>query len=508
MRHALLVGPILLISCAEPGPGPATAARRSGLASSTSSNCIDPVDLGAVAGDGASDRVAIQTAIDSAAGQPNGGTVCVGPGVWTLDRAPIGSYNRFAALSTHGRYLTIRCEDAVLELPGDQGGSTTILLSLDPSAEHIRVTGCTFDSSGATNTAEQTHAIATTGVCSGATCQPIRNIEVDHNRFVWPRALAGRKGDCVRLLGNVAPSATEPGTEVYGVKVHSNDGDCSGRSFVEIQRGVHNLVVDRNTTTCGDQCVDGEATGVVGQQGRPTGIVIVNNTFADGPDAQADFSIALTSVTGAVVANNTMPRGIALYRSDKVAIVGNVIRALMMTSARGVVDVANSCEGLTFAGNVIERAGVAGPVVALAPHSGTTCSGVSIAGNTITQGTVAFAISLESASRASVTANRIDYPTPAPSYSAIYARSVLVGHITESLLIANNLITGAVTYGVTIEGYPGQLGAGISVQGNVATGTMFGIRATEPTYFTAPLVLGGNTMGPGVYSGVTVTTGD
>lgn len=448
------------------------------------------------------DRPAAQAAIDAATAESEATglptTVCF-RGRYSFTRAPIGSYNRFAALSTHGKNLTIRCDDAVLELAGDQGNSTTLLLSIDPSAENIRVTGCTWDSRLATNTAEQTHAIATSGVCGDGTCKPIRHLEIDHNRFLWPRAAVGsRKGDCVRLLGNEAPSGEAPGTEVYGVRVHDNDGDCSGRSFVEIQRGVHHLTISHNTTTCGDQCVDGEATGVIGTAGRPTNTVIANNTFTDGPDAQADFSIALTSMTGVVIVGNTMPRGIASYRSDGVSIGVNWINALSMTSGRGVIDVANACDGLTIDGTVVRRGGAPGPVIAIAPHSGVTCSGVSISGATLTQGTAGHAISLESVSRAQVTGNRISYVTAAPGYSAIYSRAVMVGEPTVAVNVAGNLVTGGPTYGVTLQGHPGSFGAGVSVAGNNAPDVMFGLRC-EDGGFAAPITAYGNAWLPGVW---------
>lgn len=483
-----------------------TIKERAALEALSTGGCIDPVSLGALPDDGVSDRVPIQAAIDAAVAQPDGGTVCLGPGRWTLDRAPPGSFNRFAALSTHGHNLTIRgsLPETVLELVGDQGASTTIVLSIDPGAEHIRVTDLTIDTGAAINTAEQTHAVATSGTCGGATCMPIRNVEIDHVAFRHPRNTPARKGDCIRLLGNTV------GTEVWGVRVHDNTGDCA-RSFVEIQRGVHDLIVDRNTITCVtcDQDVDGEPSGVVGDIGRPTGIVISSNTFIDGPAVQGDFSIALTSITGATVTGNTMERGIVSYRSKDVAIVGNVISASRMTSGRGVIDVANACDGLVIASNVIRRGGVAGPVIALGPHSGTTCSGAMVQGNRITQGTLSFGVKMESASNTLVTNNQIAFTAPAPAYSAVYSRSVLAGEATTALLIAHNLITGSVTYGVTLETYPGTFGAGVSVAGNTATGTMFGLRINgSPGEFSAPVTSSANTMGPGAYGGVPMTTGE
>jgi len=76
--------------------------------------------------DGIDDRVPAQCAIDDAA--INGGEVCFGPGTWDLTRAPVGSYDRFAALSWHAPYVTIRGAGmyaTTLRVAGDQGTATT-----------------------------------------------------------------------------------------------------------------------------------------------------------------------------------------------------------------------------------------------------------------------------------------------------------------------------------------------------------------------------------------------
>lgn len=493
-------------------------------------SCFDPVDYGAVPSDGVDDRVGAQAALDAAAAftesTHNPATVCFSPGRYTLSRAPLGSYDRYAALSTHGHDVTIRCDDAVLELVGDQGASGTILISIDPSAERIRVTGCVLDSSAAFNTAEQTHGVATSGNCSGDTCRPIRDVEVDHNRFVWIKRGSERKGDGVRLLGNAAPTAAvaavaattttpaaaavaaTPGTELYGVRVHDNTGDCA-RSFAEIQRGVHHAIIANNTITCRtcDQDVDGEATGVIGEVGRPTDIVVANNTFDDGPLTQGDFAVSITSADRVVVAGNVMTRGIASYRSRDVIVTDNAISALNMKTERAVVEAVNACDGLVIEGNTIRRGGHLGPVIGLAPHSGTSCSGAVIRGNSITQGTPAWAVRLESASRVSVSGNRIEFTVPAPEFSAVYAHAVVADEMVTLLQISDNLVSGYVTYGVTLEGEPGSFGAGVSVTNNVATGTAFGLRCKGAPGFTSPVSIGGNTMGPSSYGTTIVSTG-
>src|SRR5262249_35493562 len=98
--------------------------------------CFDPADY--KANDDISDQVPAQKALDAASA--TGGRVCFGAGVWNLTRALEGSYNRFAALSTHGQHAEISGEgpSTVLRIGGDQGEGAISIISLDPGASDIR----------------------------------------------------------------------------------------------------------------------------------------------------------------------------------------------------------------------------------------------------------------------------------------------------------------------------------------------------------------------------------
>ncbi|WP_240521801.1 glycoside hydrolase family 55 protein [Amycolatopsis vastitatis] len=86
--------------------GRSGASRAAGSkAGSGAGGCFDPAAFGAVPDDDADDRVPIQAAID-AASTAGGGTVCLGSGRWRVTRAPVGSYDRAAALSTHAAHVT------------------------------------------------------------------------------------------------------------------------------------------------------------------------------------------------------------------------------------------------------------------------------------------------------------------------------------------------------------------------------------------------------------------
>ena len=164
------------------GSGDALDPRAVALTAPGPRGCYDPADFGAKPDDGDDDRVPSQQALDAAS--VAGGRMCFGPGQWRPSRAPIGTYNRFAALSTHGAHVEIVGAglSTVLDVSGDQGGGTTFVISIDPGAKDVKVKDLTIDTSGMTNTHEQTHAIEIgSGVCttSNGTCSmPVEDISV------------------------------------------------------------------------------------------------------------------------------------------------------------------------------------------------------------------------------------------------------------------------------------------------------------------------------------------
>ena len=440
-------------------------------------------------------RVWLQAAIDAAAA---GGTVVIPAGRWVVDRAPPGSYNRFAALSTHGHDITIRGvgPESVLVLEGDQGGASVAVISIDPGAAQVRITDLTIDTTGTTNTDEQTHAIATSGVCAGATCQPITDLSIERVTFRHPRNTAARKGDCIKLLGN-----TEE-TRLSGVRIVGNDfADCA-RSAVTIQGGVTDLVITANTLNATKTCIDGEATG----DRTDARIAITGNVFRPG----CSPALSLTSTDGATVSGNALAGAITVYRSTNVAIAGNAIDHIAADNA-ATIDVANRCDGLAISGNTIVRAGAAGPVIKLVPHAGVLCGGAAITGNTVRQGTVGSAILAEALSRASIADNLITYTVSAPAYGAIYDHALAGVVPIAALGITGNVISGDVgpSYAVTLDCSPGTCSAGINVASNTATNTVFGLRCNGPAAnFTAPIVATGNAWGAAAYGNAQVVHGD
>lgn len=453
-----LVASALVVAAASLGCRPAPTAvstARLGLA-------CDPATYGAVPDDGVSDRAAFQAALDV-------GGLCVGPGRWTMERAKPGSYNRFAALSTHGRGVTISGAGpaTVLDLAGDQGGGATFVISVDPSAEDVTIRDLTIRTTDATNTDEQTHAIATSGNCSAAlgTCRPIVGLTIARVTFEHPRPTdGGRKGDCVRLLGNT------PATAVYRVSITGVAGAVCARAFVELQRGLHGVTVAGNQTSyCGDQCVDSEPTG--DETAADDDVAIVDNRFdcSDGEEGDADVSLggAGQPMRRVTMTGNTLCRGVRAYRVADVTISGNTIGG-SMRGAEGVVEVANVCGGLVVADNVIGRSGSTGPVVRAGPGhtAGALCRDLTVRGNTVTQRTPGSGVWTESVSGLTVADNTIQWTVPAPAAVGVYARATVAP--VSDLSVTGNTLLGAIQHAVYLSAAPFGV-AGVTVADNASS---------------------------------------
>jgi hypothetical protein len=462
--------------------------------------CYDPADFGAIPDDGVSDQVPAQQALDAASA--NGGRVCFGAGVWTLTRAPVGSYNRFGALSTHGKHVEISGEgpSTVLSIGGDQGGGATFVISLDPGASDIRLRDFVIDTSGMTNTDEQTHAIAIgTGVCTSAngTCSmPVVDVSVERIRFVHPGLAGFRKGDCIRLLGNTAA------TEVLRTEIMGNTFTDCARSDVGIQRNVNSLTIIGNhfASPRVDQHIDGEATGGEGDER----IEIIGNTFDSPGTTQGDYAVALTSYKHAVISGNVFNgRGLSLYRSTDSVVTGNVFDATAKATSSGVIEIANVSDRTVIVSNVIYRRGAAGTGIRVTPHSGGMPSELTITDNAITNDTDGVGIYMESPQDVTISNNSIRFPTSTANTIGVMLRAI--SRPIDGVMISNNRIVGALYAGVRLAASP-QPFVDVTLTGNQARGSSFGLRC-EGTGGFQPIIALGNKWGPTACS-ATIITGE
>jgi Right handed beta helix region len=457
--------------------------------------CFNPVDFGAVANDGVSDRVPIQAAIDAATGA-GGGTVCLNSGRWTVDRAPNGSYDRFAALSTHGAHLTISGTGpgTVIELPGDQGAAATSVISLDPGASDITVQGLAIDTSAATNTDEQTHAIEIgSGICSagnGTCSMPVADITIRDVRFRHPASgVAGvRKGDCVRLLGNDAA------TQVKRVTITGSSFISCARSGIGVQRNVSSLAVLGNHfgEQIGDTPFDSEATG----GDWDDGLRLEGNSFANAP---ATFSATVTTYRHATVTGNTFAdRGIFLYRTQDVVVSDNTFD-VTAPDGSGVIESENVASGDKIDNNTIRRHGAAGPGIRVTPHSGGVPQHVTISDNTISVDGDSSGIVVESPSDIGIRDNDITFTEAAPDGMGVYARATAVA--MNGMMITGNTVTGPLsasggnTYFAAVQLHAGPFAiSGVTVAMNSSHGALRSLVCSQSVAgnFPEPIVSFGN----------------
>lgn len=343
-RRALLV--TAAIATLSHGTAVVVSAAAVPRAGSGADGCFDPAAFGAVPDDGADDRAPVQAAID-AAGAAGGGTVCLGSGRWRVSRAPVGSYDRFAALSTHSAHVTITGggPGTVLELVGDQQAGAVAVVALDPGASDVTVQRLAIDTSAATNTDEQTHAIAIgSGVCATAngTCSlPVADVTVRDVVFDHPAIAGSRKGDCVRVLGNTPATAVERVTIIGGSFV-----SCA-RSGIGVQRNVLSLTVLGNHfgEQIGDTAFDGEAT---------TGDKIAGNIIRR--HGVSGSGIRITPHSGGIPAQVTVTGNTIALDGDADGIYGDSVHEI------GVRDNDITFTGAAPDGSGIALQGISGPI--------------------------------------------------------------------------------------------------------------------------------------------------
>jgi hypothetical protein len=474
---------LLVLAGVALGCTPPTGIARAAL-SAPSAACFNPADFGAeptppTSAAPTDARAGLQAAFDAAVG---GGTVCIPPGRWYVARAPRGAYNAHTALELRGGGVTIAGAgpESVLAGFGDQGLSDISMIALDPGSHDVTIRDLTLDTSAMNNTSEQTHALAI-GTGAGA-IGPVSDVRIAHVRFIHPDATDGsRKGDCVRILGN------SPATRVERVSIVDSTFAQCARSGIGVQRNVHGLIIANNQfpPNSWDQAVDFEPTGDPKLDVNDT-TVIAGNVFHDDPSAkpQGDFAVSLGGAGApagriVVIGNVFEGRGLTMYRVADTLIADNTFNATM-TGGYGVLDVENISTRLVIHHNTIHRAGFAGPLIRITPHSGGVPSDIVIDHNAGLQDTAFHAFYLESASNVIIDHNLIRFGTTQKAIAAIYERATATA--VAGVLVESNQAIGA-GYAVIMAASPYAIDA--VVRGNLAPGSAgvlcVGVSPISPT---------------------------
>lgn len=495
MRASSIIGVILLCNCANPGyDAPPIAGNYSDLSSAT---CFDPAAYGAIPNDGISDRVALQAAADAAVAAGGEQTVCIGAGIWDCSKAPLGSYNRAACVSVHAGNVTFAGAGqaaTTIRLAGDQGNADILLVSFDPGSAG-GVQDLTTDTTDAFNTSEQTHALGTTGICSGAGCKPIGPLKFQRITCIHPPAPDGRrKGDCIRLLGDRPPSATAPGTNIYGAVIDQVTFASCARSCIQPQRGVHDLVITRSEFW-GDQPIHGESTGG-SQPGENTNAEVSYNVFhAKSPTGDrwaSDYDIAMSGPPGGgpyegiKIHHNTGERGYYLYRTSGLEVFATNIDGDMRATT-GILEVGNRCDDSNVHDVVLHRRGVGGPLIRFTTRDATSpCAGARVADSVLIQHSVGHGIHAESVSGLQLQRVTMVWTAPAPNHAALWTRAT-VSRI-DNLDVRDTWVHGPVGTAILLSAAPYGFGPA-SISGSLARGNGSGLKC----------------IGGGGYSGVQYT---
>jgi len=470
-----LVWVLCCLAC-EPAKSYATV-ESSTTSQAIGTGCFDPAAYGAIPSDGISDRPALQAAADAAMAAGGAQTVCLGPGIWDCSKAPLGSYNRAACVSVHSGTITFAGAGTAfttMRLAGDQGNADIVMVSHDPGSAG-GVQDMTFETSDATNTSEQTHAMGTTGLCSPGNCKPIGPLLYQRLVIHHPRPADGRrKGDGIRLLGD------SPAVAIHGVVIANVAFTSCARSCIQPQRGVHGLVI-RDSEFWAQQPIHGESSGgSVPLEDEDADIY--SNTFhtteLDGAPLPTDYDIALSGPPGSGpydrirIHSNVGSRGYYLYRTSNLEIYDTFISVNMHTPG-GVIEVGNRCDSTSIHGVTLQRSGVAGPLIRLTTRDASACSNARVADSVLVQNTQGHGIHAESVDGLQVERVTMVWGVPAPDHAGVWHRATTVR--INSMTVHDSWMAGPVGTAVTLSSTPGGIGIAHVID-NRARGNVAGLR--------------------------------
>jgi hypothetical protein len=392
--------------------------------------CLNPVAFGAKPNDGVSDTAAIQATIDAAVA--SGDDVCLGDGVWELERT-----KGLGSLYVHTGPLTIRGTGprSILRLLGDGKDSDWHAIHIrGPNAREIILRDFAIDSLGSYNTDEQTHLIE---IGPGSRDVIVYNMTLGPMRRPDQRVGQGAGGDCIRLLGN-------PGKEVENVVItRSRFVDCD-RSGIGIQRSVRNLVIARNVDTgTGDQPIDFEPTG----QGSVEDVVMVDLEIRRTMTAQGAWAVTIGGTRKDLASRIVLTRskleggGILILNARDVDILDNQITH--GPGGRPTIHIIRNVERVRLANNRITRprTSPAGNLINLSEHSSHAPRSIAIVNNELRQETAGFVVDSSSVRDLRICRNQIHYTGGDPTLSIVRSRAMR-GDI-DGVTVEANTIDGA-----------------------------------------------------------------
>jgi hypothetical protein len=438
--------------------------------------CFDPVDFGAVPNDGGDDRAAFQAAVDAAIAVQ--GEVCIGPGNWDLTRNPLlGAANIGSIKVVAANGLTIRGAGPAtrLRMLGSGNNADWRLIDIRQGSTNVRVFDLYLDGSQRHTTEEQTHLLHLTG--------PVSGITIERVRFDLPQILGEGGGDCVRLLGEVA-------TPVSGVVMRRLTGLHCDRSFVAVQRGVQQVLLEDSTSLIvGDQPIDFEPTGT----GGVADLRIVGSRLGRGPAGQGIYTIAIGKADGVQVASTfVFDGGIHVIDTRDVVLDGVVVTG---RPGAPVLHVRKRTERFsTLNSTFLRPAGLPEGVVVLVHHqSGAAPTDVTFDHSVFVQNASGPVFSIESLNSFTLTNSSLEYRGQPGLLTAITGRGVIAP--IAQVVVRDNRFEGPTATAMQLARFETNLIGAVEVTGNLASAlSQAGVRF-EGGLPSVPPVICGNDFG-------------
>ena len=432
-------------------------------------DCLVP---GALPDDGLDDRVAIQQALT------NKGCALLSPGTYdvgvTVPRVFGGTtgLDRYDLLKlAGGRSLRGSGPATTIRFYGDAGKSD--LRGVGMTGDENLVSDMRLDTTGLSNTGEQTHAIHMTG--------PALKQKVSGVWFQHPSLGPSAGGDCIKIVGYdpavLADGTSGPDKRVSAVIIGNIFGACD-RSGIAAHSGIREAVITSNLfLATGDQDIDLEGGG-----GIIDNLVIDGNAMRRTLNSGISVAIGADMTRKAVFSNNSVHGGrISTYNVQYLSVIGNTFEspgnALQMIKMSRLVTIT----GNTFVGT---DPTITGTVITASHHNSGKPGNLVISGNTFelvsTNGGV---VSLISAASASFTGNSVVWTPTTPVDISVALQIYGITQPTEAILVSSNVIRGPYsrTLGVT-NSYEASNGGGIrsvTFVGNILRGPLLGVHCSQ-----------------------------
>lgn len=431
----------------------------------------------AVPDDGVDDRAAIQSAIDTQ------GCADLSSGTYDVIVTSPRTGSRYDLLTlTGGRTLRGAGPATVIRFSGDAARSD--LRGIGMTGDSNLVADLTLDTTGLTNTEEQTHAIQITG--------PALNQRVSGNWFRHPSLGASAGGDCIKVVG-YDQTATTPDMRVSMVITGNVFAQCD-RSGVAVHSGLRDALINSNLfLETGDQDIDLEGSG-----GAIDSLVISGNSFRRTLNNGVSVAIAAGLTRRAVFSGNIVNGGrLFTYNVERLSVTGNVFtvpwQAIEMVKMTKEVVIA----GNAFAGT--DDTATAGMMISATHHNSGMPGMVSITGNTFRAANpLGLFVAVTSAESVSIANNSFTWSPAAAPAGRVAALAYGLVRPTEAIAFTNNIVTGpyARTLMVT-NSYEASSGGGIravTFAGNILRGPAAGLLCQNPG--PGPYVSYGNSGAP------------